>query len=101
MLEARHRIAKAPGSNYCRCERPSRRLALSGPTSFLSPQRPVARFPLCRTAVSRTAPRSVTPGDFYLRSTSSRINVSRADLRGRESGDARTGLRRPEKSPFV
>ena len=36
-----------------------------------------------------------------LRGKSSRINVSCADLRGRESGDARTGLRRLEKSPFV
>ena len=33
MLSVRHRITEAPGSNYCRSERPSRRLALSGSMS--------------------------------------------------------------------
>ena len=54
-----------------------------------------------RTALSRKAPKSVTPGDFYLRGTSPRSDISRTDLHKRESGCAQTDLRRPEKSPFV
>lgn len=72
MLEARHRIMKAPGSNYCRYERPSRRLALSGPVSsqgeghmFMWPSPNCCRLPPVftpRSATRSDASRSAGPG---------------------------------------
>ena len=104
MLEARHRIAKAPGSNYCRCERPSRRLALSGPVS-LSMGRSHAMWPprislhamspsRSRRHVSRRSRTHTRASDAHRRSrpAGTRARSGSPNPHGRPS---RTGARSP------